>query len=267
MQEIETRYPSNKSLLLRLLRKSNPSFDAHTRAPDLLSGRVIVVSPHFDDAIMSLGSSIAHAAHQGAKIEVLTVFADIPTSDAPASPWDRQCGFLTEGQSASARRDEDRQACSIVGAEPRWLNFGCDSYDRRGSEDDIWSAVTSAIGSADSVIIPGFPLAHADHLCLSKLLLRKRPTGQRVGLYVEQPYAFYLKKRARSLAVTPSLLPMINGPLEWKRMGAARAHRRAKLQAVRCYRSQLRHLGLGNIRLRRMLWHEASLGGEAIAWL
>jgi LmbE family N-acetylglucosaminyl deacetylase len=247
--------------------KSNPPFDSRTRAADQLSGRVIVVSPHFDDAILSLGSSIAHAAHRGAKIEVLTVFADIPTSDAPASPWDRRCGFLTEGQAASARREEDARACSTVGAEPRWLNFGCESYDRRGSEDDIWSAVTLAIGGADSVIIPGFPLVHADHVCLSKLLLRKGLKGKRVALYVEQPYAFYLKKAGRRLAMTPSLMPMIKDPLEWTRVRAARVHRRAKLQAVRCYRSQLRPLGLGNIRLRRMLWHEASMGGEAIAWL
>jgi hypothetical protein len=127
--------------------------------------------------------------------------------------------------------------------------------------------VTSAIGSADSVIIPGFPLAHADHVCLSKLLLRKGLMGKRVALYVEQPYAFYLKKAARRLAVTSSLMPMFKGSLEWTRIGAARVHRRAKLQAVRCYRSQLRPLGLGNIRLRRMLWHEASMGGEAIGWL
>jgi LmbE family N-acetylglucosaminyl deacetylase len=247
--------------------KSNLTFDFDNSVSDQLSGRVVVVSPHFDDAIMSLGSSISYAAQRGTKIEVLTVFADIPTSEAPASLWDRQCGFSTEGEAARARRDEDRQACSTVGAESRWLNFGCESYDRRGSEDDIWSAVTSAIGNANSVIIPGFPLAHADHLCLSKLLLRNRPEGQRVGLYVEQPYAFYLKKKARSLAVAPSLTPMIQDPLEWTRMGAAQTHRRAKLEAVRCYRSQLRPLGLGNIRLHRMLWHEASLGGEAIAWL
>jgi hypothetical protein len=194
---------------------------------------VIVVSPHFDDAILSLGSAIAYAAHLGAKVEVLTVFADIPSSDASANLWDRECGFSTEGQAASASRDEDRQACLIVDAEPRWLNFGCEYYDRRGSEDAIWSAVTSTIGGADSVIVPGFPLVHADHICLSKPLLHKGLKGQRVALYVEQPYAFYLKKAGRSLAVTPSLTPIIRGSFAWTRIRTARAHRCAKLQVVR----------------------------------
>src|SRR5580700_10851459 len=112
--------------------KSNLTFDFDNSVSDQLSGRVVVVSPHFDDAIMSLGSSISYAAQRGTKIEVLTVFADIPTSETPASLWDRQCGFSTEGEAARARRDEDRQACSTVGAESRWLNFGCESYDRRG---------------------------------------------------------------------------------------------------------------------------------------
>ena len=247
--------------------KSNFSIRPYDRGADQLSGRLIVVSPHFDDAIMSLGSTIAHAVQLGAKVEVLTVFADIPSSEAPASSWDRECGFVTEGQAAKARRDEDSRACSIVGAEPRWLDFGCESYERRGNEDDIWAAVTAATSGADSVIVPGFPLAHADHLCLSKLLVCKGLNARRMGLYVEQPYEFYLKKSRRTLTVAPSLKPIIKGSLAWTRIRTASAHRRAKLLAVRCYKSQLRHLGLGNIRLRRMLWHEATQGGEAIAWL
>jgi LmbE family N-acetylglucosaminyl deacetylase len=232
-----------------------------------LKGHVVVVSPHFDDAIMSLGSTIAHAVQLGAKVDVLTVFGDVPSSDAPASSWDRECGFSTEGHAATVRREEDRLACSIVGAEPRWLNFGSECYERRGSEDDIWRSVASAARGADSVIIPGFPLAHADHACLSNLLVRKRLGTPRMGLYVEQPYEFHLKKSQQSPAVAPALGPFVNAPIAWVRTRTARIHHRAKLQAVRCYRSQLRHLGLGSIRLRRMLWREDVQGGETIGWL
>ncbi len=237
------------------------------RTRNQLSGHVIVVSPHLDDAIMSLGSAIADAAEAGAKIEVLTVFTDVASSDAPASHWDRQCGFLTEGQAASARREEDRQACSIVGAEPRWLNFGSECYVRRGSEEDIWSAVTAFIRGAETVLIPGFPLAHSDHAQLSKLLLRKGLNAQRVGLYVEQPYAFEMKKSPGSSAVASTLKPIISGSLAWTHMRTARIYRQAKAQAVRSYRSQLFHLGLRNLGLQRMLWREAVQGGESIAWL
>jgi LmbE family N-acetylglucosaminyl deacetylase len=246
---------------------SKPACAPQARTADELNGHVVVVSPHFDDAIMSLGSTIAQAVQSGAKVDVLTVFADLPSSDAPASAWDRECGFSTEGQAASVRRDEDRRACSIVGAESRWLNFGSECYERRGSEDDIWHEVAAAVGGADSVIIPGFPLAHADHACLSNLLVRKGLDVQRVGLYVEQPYEFYLKKSQRHLTVAPPLEPLVDRSIAWARTRTARTHHHAKLQAVRCYRSQLRHLGLGTIRLRRMLWREAAQGGETIGWL
>jgi len=261
-----SRFAASGQFYLEFM-KTNLPVDLIDRARNQLRGRVIVVSPHLDDAIMSLGSTIAHAAEGGAKVEVLTVFTDVASSDAPASHWDRQCGFLTEGWAASARREEDRKACSIVGAEPRWLNFGSECYERHGSDEEIWSAVTSVIRGAETVLIPGFPLVHADHAYLSELLLRKGLNGQRVGLYVEQPYAFEMKKAPGSPAVAAALKPIITGSLAWTHMRTARIYRRAKAQAVRCYRSQLFHLGLRNLGLQRMLWRETVQGGEAIAWL
>jgi LmbE family N-acetylglucosaminyl deacetylase len=247
--------------------KSKLPADSNDRGLNALDGRVVVVSPHLDDAIMSLGSTIAYAAGAGAKIEVVTVFTDVASSDAPASPWDRQCGFLTEGQAANARREEDSQACSIVGAEPRWLNFGSECYERRGSEDDIWCAVTAAICGADTVLIPGFPLAHSDHAYLTNLLLCKGLNRQRVGLYVEQPYPSELNKAPDSSPVAPALKQIIKGSLPWSRIRTSRTYRRTKARAVRSYRSQLFHLQLRGLGLRRMLWREAVQGGEAIAWL
>jgi LmbE family N-acetylglucosaminyl deacetylase len=247
--------------------KANLAYELEDEAGNQLNGHVIVVSPHLDDAIMSLGSTIVGAVNAGAKVEVLTVFADVASSDAPARHWDLQCGFLTEGQAANARREEDRRACSILGAEPRWLNFGSECYERRGSDDDIWAAVTSAIRGADTVLIPGFPLAHSDHAYLTKILLSKGLNGQRAALYLEQPYAFALKKAPGNSAVATALEPAITRPLMWTHMRTSRKYRQAKARAVRSYRSQLFHLGLRNLGLQRMLWREAAHGGEAIAWL
>lgn len=231
-----------------------------------LSGRVVAVSPHLDDAVMSLGSALAQAVQAGARVEILTVFSDIPSSSAAASSWDSECGFATEGEAATARREEDRRACAVLGAEPRWLNFGAECYERRGNDDDIYDAVTSAIRGADAVLVPGFPLAHADHECLSKLLLEKGIDSPRIGLYAEQPYTFTQCKTPS--ASTPSPLePVIGATGTWTRMRTDRAFWRTKYRAVRSYRSQLRHLGLGHVGLHRMLWREAAQGGEAIAWL
>jgi LmbE family N-acetylglucosaminyl deacetylase len=216
---------------------------------------------------MSLGSAVAHAVQSGAKVEILTVFSDIPSSTAPASPWDSKCGFATEGEAATARREEDRRACSVLGAEPRWLDFGDECYERRGNEDDIHSAVTSAIRGADAVLIPGFPLTHADHASLSKLLLRKGINCPRIGLYAEQPYMFTLGKTPVGAALSVPLKPVIGATPPWTRVRTHREFWRTKYWAVRSYRSQLYHLGLGNIGLHRMLWREATQGGEPMVWL
>ena len=59
--------------------------------------------------------------------------------------------------------------------------------------------------------------------------------------------------------------------MTWQRARAESRHRKLKLRAVQQYQSQLPQLGLrqrgfGYLRLRRMLWQEARLGGETIAW-
>ena len=78
--------------------------------------RIVVVSPHLDDGVLSLGASMASWARHGAAVELLTVLACDPASKAPAGGWDSRGGFATEGESALARREEDRQACAVLGA-------------------------------------------------------------------------------------------------------------------------------------------------------
>ena len=240
---------------------------SHDAWRERLLKRVVVVSPHLDDAVMSLGATIAWAVQAGAKIEVLTVFPSIATSTAPAGPWDRDCGFDTEGEQATERREEDRQACLLLGATPRWLNFGAEPYERRGSDDDIWSAVQAATEGADLILVPGYPLLHPDHAYLSELLLRKGLSGRRTVLYTEQPYAYTHNMSPLGSAVAPAIKPLIGAPISWTRVRTERTHRQVKLKAVRCYKTQLRHLGLRNIGLYRMLWRERAQGGEAVAWL
>jgi LmbE family N-acetylglucosaminyl deacetylase len=233
----------------------------------IFQGRVVVVSPHLDDAVMSLGSTVACAAQSGAQVELLTVFADHPASAEPASPWDLTCGFVTEGQAASVRRAEDRRACDIIGAAPRWLDFGSECYSRRGTLDDIRQAVHAVTADADVVLVPGFPLAHSDHRCVAEILLGRGLSCRHVGLYVEQPYAYSLRRNPAAMP-SPGRVPSLDPrSLAWTHLGAERSHRRAKARAVRSYRSQLRRLGLKRFGLHRLLRHEAAQGGEAIAWL
>jgi LmbE family N-acetylglucosaminyl deacetylase len=229
-------------------------------------GRVVVVSPHLDDAVMSLGATIATAVHSGATVDVLTVYGYVPSSPVPAGPWDQKSGFGTEGEACRARREEDAQACRILGATPRWFDFGAEPYERRATPETVRAAIVAQLAGADCVVMPGFPLNHPDHLELTRLLLSAR-LPLRVGLYAEQPYLFYERKAIDPAMRAAAIGDRVPEALQWTRARADKPARQSKLRAVRAYKSQLRSLGLSHIGLYRMLWHETSLGGEAIAWL
>jgi LmbE family N-acetylglucosaminyl deacetylase len=227
--------------------------------------KMVVISPHLDDAVMSIGATIAGAVRSGTTVEVLTVFGYGPTSPAPAGPWDRKSGFATEAEACGVRRREDAEACRILGATQRLFDFGAEPYERRGTPEQILAAVKSQLAGADSVLVPGFPLTHPDHQELTQLLL-SAALPCRIGLYAEQPYGFYERRKIEP-AMRAAAIDSLVGPLRWMRQPAGRAERRLKIRAVRSYRSQLRSLGLSHIGLYRMLWHESAMGGEAIAWL
>lgn len=236
---------------------------------DMLSGHILIVSPHSDDAVLSLGAAVAQATSAGASVRVLTVLAGNPESTVPASDWDRRCGFDTEGESARARRLEDRAACGLIGAEVDWLPFGYSSYGPGATEDEVWRAVSEACGGVETLLLPGFPLAHPDHVWLTELLLRRGLPCDRVGVYVEQPYAYKSRWKIRPSLREP-LAPMVHDGVEWRRVHVAAGKRVVKWKAVRAYRSQLRPLRLSLDRgflLERMLLYEHRKGGEVIGWL
>ena len=220
-----------------------------------LEGDVTVVSPHLDDAVLSLGAAIGSA--RGA-VTILTVLAGDADSDEPAGKWDRRAGFSTAGEASRARRAEDERACAALSATPWWLPYGDEQYERGGSDDQIRAAVVEAAGT-DMVLIPGFPLLHHDHRWVRELLDGVFPAEQTV-LYAEQPYAALSSERPGDNEDVPGAPP----PEHWHPLTASLADRRRKLAACRKYETQLRLLGP---MFGPMLRYELRLGGESATWL
>ena len=203
--------------------------------------RVVVVSPHLDDGALSLGAAMHAWAARGARVELLTVLACDPHSDAPAGGWDARGGFATEGQSARARRDEDLAACAVLGVAPVWLPYGSVDYERHADDETVIGAAASSVVGADLVLLPGFPLSHPDHRWLvDSLLAREEVVSLRHAFYAEQPYATRSGDR-------PSGFDALRG-------GAR--DRLAKFRAIRSYGSQLPLLALGELRR----------GAHVVAW-
>jgi LmbE family N-acetylglucosaminyl deacetylase len=222
--------------------------------------RVVVVSPHSDDGVLSLGASMAAWRRAGVRVELLTVLALDPHSEAPSGGWDRRAGFRTEGEAARVRRAEDAAACSVLGAEPAWLPFGSVDYDRHGA-DEVRRAVGDEIEGAALVLLPGFPLRHPDHAWLARTLVSDLKSDTVLALYAEQPYTRRAGAEPRvpasvadAIGATPVFVPTALRPQD----------RLAKWRAIGEYRSQLPLLGMHrSVRRGR---HQYALAPEWVAW-
>jgi LmbE family N-acetylglucosaminyl deacetylase len=232
--------------------------------------RIVVLSTHLDDAVLSLGAWIHRIAERGGDVRVLTVLGGRTDSTGPPGPWDRDGGFASEGAAAVGRRAEDEAACAFVGARPIVLPFGDMQYPRSGGDEQVWSEVRSRLDDADVLLVPGSPLLHPDHQWLARLAMT-RPWPGRVGLYVEQPYCVLPQIRWWRWKWRPRLGPVladvVAGPTEWTVLRSGFRDRIAKWRACRAYRTQLPLLSGAPPILWRIALYETLRGGEAIAWL
>jgi LmbE family N-acetylglucosaminyl deacetylase len=166
-----------------------------------LSGeaRLLIVSPHFDDAVLSCTSLVARHHHT----TVATVFTE-GSSTGPVSSWDERCGFSSAGEASARRREEDASALRILGARPVALGLLDGAYriaerfhSGPGAASAIVEAASTAIGALIDELAPelvAYPLGllHVDHLLTRRAVRRALATRPRPTQYVycDLPYAW-----------------------------------------------------------------------------
>ena len=88
--------------------------------------RWIYLSPHLDDAVLSAGGLIYEQTSTGAPVEIWTFMAGAP-SDTEYSPFaqllHQQWGFSSADETVASRREEDKNAASLVGATTVHFDF------------------------------------------------------------------------------------------------------------------------------------------------
>jgi LmbE family N-acetylglucosaminyl deacetylase len=234
----------------------------------LPDGNVAVVSPHLDDAILSLGAAIADSAARGTDVTVVTVLAGDPDGVEAATRWDRRAGFSTAAAAASRRRIEDAAACALVGARPVWLSWPYGENRRDIDEEQVWSDVSSALAEMDVVLLPGYPVSHPDHAWLVSLLLQRGVAARHTGFYVEQPYVPWRGRTEPRLPI--AIADHVQRRVEWEPIRSSRLARRRKRSACRAYASQLPLLK-GRALSPPLEWRitlgERRAGGELVGWL
>jgi LmbE family N-acetylglucosaminyl deacetylase len=81
-----------------------------------MTSDVVVLSPHLDDAVLSLGGLIGREVAAGRNVEVVSCFTSGPPLDTIV-PAHRVFGDY------SMRRAEDERAMRVLGARHRWLDL------------------------------------------------------------------------------------------------------------------------------------------------
>ncbi|OQW37333.1 MAG: hypothetical protein A4E19_14345 [Nitrospira sp. SG-bin1] len=201
--------------------------------------RILVVSPHCDDAVFACGSLLA--TYPGST--VVTVCGEGPGPGGSLTEWDRASGFRTGDDVMALRRQEDARALSLLGAYGLWLPFYDSQYHNPVSCSDVvraLSAVVETVGS-HSLFAP-LGLFHSDHRLTSQacLALRDRYPGFTWHFYEDALYRHIpnlLAERLASLRTSGIRTRRINLNLL---LGSPSADR--KRSAVHCYVSQLRAL-------------------------
>jgi LmbE family N-acetylglucosaminyl deacetylase len=215
--------------------------------------RILIVSPHCDDAVFACGSLLQ--TYSGST--VVTVCAGGPAPDGFLTEWDRSSGFQVDDDVMALRRREDAQALSLLGAHALWLSFYDSQYGNPASPPDVLRALSVVVEtvSPHSLFVP-LGLFHSDHRLTSEACLALR------DWYPEFTWYFYEDALYRCI---PDLLlerlahlrsrgiharPVNLGPLADER----------KRPAVQCYASQLRALttpgrpGYGDVFLPERYW-------------
>jgi LmbE family N-acetylglucosaminyl deacetylase len=207
------------------------------RPTTISDARLVIVSPHLDDAVLSCGQLLA--GRRGAF--VVTVMAGVPADSQQPTDSDRRSGFGSATTAMRTRRHEDALALSTLHAGWMWLEYLDDQYDsRRPSPAQLADALDRAL-PAEAELLGPLGLGHADHrltgAAFEVLARRRLRRGQRCAVYADEPY-HRLDRGASARARLQDLRE--HGLRPVRRRSTSPAHRRAaKARALSAYRSQI----------------------------
>lgn len=109
-----------------------------------LGMRIIYVSPHLDDAVLSAGGLIYEQVRAGHDVQIWNVMCSAPPYE-DLSPYAQllhsQWGSDSAANVVAARRAEDVNAAQIVGAKPVYFDFQDCIYRRGASGEWLYSYI------------------------------------------------------------------------------------------------------------------------------
>lgn len=189
---------------------------------------LLVVSPHLDDAVLSVGAYLASAPGP-----VLTVFDGEP-SGVRLTDYDASLGFASSYEAWRARLAENEAALCRLGCDHDGLGLRDRQYGGgRPSPARLAAKIATARVDAgmDGVLGP-LGIQHPDHLLAAAACLHLAGYGTPTWLYEDLPYRVVwpelAQERLADVRCRWETVPDALGPPQHE----------AKAEAVRCYASQ-----------------------------
>ncbi len=146
----------------------------------------VVLSPHFDDAVLSCWHVLAGAG----EVLVVNVFAGEPCAGT-LGWWDKLAGASDSAAVVRERIDEDRRALALAGRAAVNLPFLDGQYRRDGeAPGEIVRALHGVLPAGARIYAPaGLGDCHPDHLAVRAAALALHGEGAEVRLYADLPHA------------------------------------------------------------------------------
>jgi len=245
----------------------NPTLRADPSAPEL------VLSPHWDDAVLDCWSLLS----SDRELVVVNVFAGAP-APGRLTLWDAITGASDSAERARERLAEDTVALARAGREPLNLPFLDAQYRPPPGPtlEQIDRAVSSEAPSASRVYVPAGLGSHPDHVLVRRYGRMLARAGLPVSLYADVPYCVthgwphWVEGREPEatrnvdafwqsfLDGVPEMPPLRSAHVE--RLDEANAA--AKLEALRCYRTQFPAMNGG----AKQLLADPAIHGFEVRW-
>jgi LmbE family N-acetylglucosaminyl deacetylase len=218
--------------------------------------RILVLSPHPDDAPLSLGGWIHQRTQSGDQVTILTAMSADPALPLPSSPIiaELHARWAAGQQPSEARRAEDSAAARVVGAEIAFLSItdciyrteshGNALYQSEASlfsvphPDDpalpVPATLRDLVSAADVLIAPLTVGGHVDHRIVQAWALELWHSGvvKDLRFFTDYPYA-------ENVEALNSALERIALPLQPDVIALTEFDVRAKINAIACYHSQI----------------------------
>jgi LmbE family N-acetylglucosaminyl deacetylase len=110
----------------------------------------IFLSPHLDDIAFSCGGLIWELAEEGVPVEIWTICAGEPVqSDLSALAEGLHQSWGLGLDAVRVRREEDRQACEVLGAKPRYFDFLDCIYRKSSTGEHFYRTGEEIFGGLD----------------------------------------------------------------------------------------------------------------------